>query len=505
MEEFFPSRWHNRDGQQIASLSAQATHNNLHSSSSYLNRKIHPDLDSLIENDSSFYDPNCCFEGKASSSTRRSEPPAGHEIVEFKGLNPMPARKEVYRYNKAGTKITQNSKNEAEGVQIEASHSGPERYEKDTLEAERSHYFTPPVSPSSGTTRDIPAETALSRPKIMRWPTFGKGPDLRQSKGELRKRSFSTSTGHSSLNHFQGQDDTTPCTPSNDKAPRTPGSKKFPLHRSTPHSCSTMASVPMSHQPDIPSPNTFGIPSPPQKNIASIKHGSHFTFREVPPPLPPLSHPAFRDISNTTVLPDFTRHKIVSGDFREQGKFARHTHSLPSLTRAKTVVKTSNSARNFTPRHTRARSQSSTVVSDNGNKILSMPSVVGMKKMHARNHSKSSIASSRRSSAEFSAKQASLISHELDCEGGWEVQVSREMVRLALGEDERPRTKTISNSRTRLTRLTQAQAGFSSHYGKARCKNVGSGILLAQSLPHVYYPPFPFPFPSSFFHFYSKG
>jgi hypothetical protein len=81
-----------------------------------------------------------------------------------------------------------------------------------------------------------------------------------------------------------------------------------------------------------------------------------------------------------------------------------------------------------------------------------------MKKGHTRAQSKSSISSnlSRRSSAEFSAKQASLVGtdDELNSPDNWEVRVSKEFVRLSLGQDGRDEGKTSEEVAMRSRKLT---------------------------------------------------
>ena len=54
---------------------------------------------------------------------------------------------------------------------------------------------------------------------------------------------------------------------------------------------------------------------------------------------------------------------------------------------------------------------------------------------HTRSESKASIASSRRSSADWSAQRASLLGVTNECDETWEVKVSREMLRLSLSQN----------------------------------------------------------------------
>jgi hypothetical protein len=90
------------------------------------------------------------------------------------------------------------------------------------------------------------------------------------------------------------------------------------------------------------------------------------------------------------------------------------------------------------------------------------------KVLHSMTQSKSSITSSRRSSAEYSEKQASSIGHENAGGGGWEVQVSKAMINLALGSGGQ-----VSQGTETKLRRTQGQNPSSSSFGRACGKSVG--------------------------------
>jgi hypothetical protein len=176
----------------------------------------------------------------------------------------------------------------------------------------------------------------------------------------------------------------------------------------------------------------------------SVDDHSYFGFRETPPPLPPLDHPAFRQaskghISSTSNLFPI---KTIHGDV--QDKFLRHSHSLPSLAHSDTQF----DMKGVKKRHRRASSRS--------NRFRELRSIKTTK--HNRNDSVASSIGTRRSSAEYSAKKASSVGQEGKRDECWEVQVSKEMVRLALGEG-----------------LPQVYASTSS-FGKACDKNVGFSI-----------------------------
>jgi hypothetical protein len=126
--------------------------------------------------------------------------------------------------------------------------------------------------------------------------------------------------------------------------------------------------------------------------------------------MPPLDHPVFREkVNEFGVL-------STKYFFPVPEKVTRHAHSLPSIAQA---TKATNSTTSISKNKSRKRSQSSTGEGDqNKRKVL-----------HSRTTSKTSIVSSRRSSAEYSAKQASSLSHN-----GWEVDVSKAIISLSLQE-----------------------------------------------------------------------
>ena len=189
----------------------------------------------------------------------------------------------------------------------------------------------------------------------------------------------------------------------------------------------------------------------------SVDDHSYFGFRETPPPLPPLDHPAFLQASKSHIssTSNLFPIKTIHGDV--QDKFLRHSHSLPSLAHSYTQFDIKSAKR----RHRRASSRSNRFREE-------LRSIKTTK--HNRNDSVASSIGTRRSSAEYSAKKASSVGQEGKRDECWEVQVSKEMVRLALGEG-----------------LPQVYAS-TSPFGKACDKNVGfqSVTNLASSL-HLSY------------------
>jgi len=156
------------------------------------------------------------------------------------------------------------------------------------------------------------------------------------------------------------------------------------------------------------SPHTFGMPTPSRSSSRS-RGETHFSFkRTIPPPLPPLDHPVFRE-----KVDEFGVLSTKQLFFPVPEKVTRHAHSLPSIAQATKATNSTSKSKS------RKRSQSSTGEDQNKRKVR-----------HSRTSSKTSIVSSRRSSAEYSAKQASSLGHN----GCWEVDVSKAIISLSVQE-----------------------------------------------------------------------
>lgn len=206
------------------------------------------------------------------------------------------------------------------------------------------------------------------------------------------------------------------------------------------------------------SPHTFGIPTPPSSSrLAFSSHRHAHVFGESPPPLPPLTHPAFlfssisKTFDNTAVVTNL----LHEDDF----KHPRHASSLPSMSRGTEPFNSSHKNLRRSRRRARTQSRSKTFASTQA-PLQSTPQSQSFR--HLRSKSKESCGSSRRKSAEFSAAQASLVGHESNSTESWEVQVSREMVRLALGAG------------------CQKNAGIT-EFGQTRGHNVSAFFHLSQS------------------------
>lgn len=457
------------------------------SASSYSQNKIHPDINSLAK------------ELESSRGPTDSKPfvPDHLEIdaAGFVGLQPSTRsrqpHKEAHGRHIAGPISDQHSCKEAadEYGEPNASNSDQDKKESPDDRATTQQISTPTTPGESISAKYRKPST------IMRWATFGRRPDPVM-------RSASRSTSQSSLSQSQSFVTCLPYASSSDIHPRTPNSQSGSCHISSPNSHST-PNKNFKQEHNIPSPHTFGMPTPPRP--ASKENSSYFTYKEAPPPLPPLDHPAFRDVTNAGLASSNMHSFPMFPGKDEQGvvqdRIRTHTNSLPSIPQ-KITMETDSADTN----HTRPRSKSSAVGAPTTFKketnIISSDWSLNKLRGHSRNYSKSSIASSRRSSAEYSARQVSSIGHEEVQEGGWEVQVSREMIRLSLGEGEGVR-RVEAPGRNQRTRRRLGQAVPSSTFGKARGENVGFlALSLPHSPPHIRYrsshlPPYLFIFFSS--------
>lgn len=302
---------------------------------------------------------------------------------------------------------------------------------------------------------------------LARRPTFGGRPNRhkpRDSNGSTTVDRIARSDTRSSLSQPRSRTQS----PSN----YTPPDKQLGTPGAYPYSQSFFTSTPSSQteiatntgEESLPSPHTFGIPTPPHaKARQDMKRESHFNFQQVPPPLPPLNHPAFREkASEFGVLLEI-----------HEDKAARHSHSLPSLAQARNVVKEELKSAN---KKTRQRSKSSTGENTAEKTRPEQPKWA----FHSRTSSKSSVLSSRRSSAEYSAQQAS----SLHRDGCWEVDVSKAIIGLSLGggpknENIRVSASNVSSLTSRPTERWEANIAIT---GNACGDNVGTPSLLAVTI-----------------------
>jgi hypothetical protein len=134
-------------------------------------------------------------------------------------------------------------------------------------------------------------------------------------------------------------------------------------HIRTPSLCSQ----PHSIQDVASSPHTFGIPTPPSSGFTfGPRHRRIQTSSETPPPLPPLDHPAFQSSGNVSrAMRVFSAPSLLLEGDEQVLKQPRHAWSLPTMSR-KALSNTKG------PKHSgkRGRSQSKIKVQE----TLSSPS-----------------------------------------------------------------------------------------------------------------------------------
>lgn len=248
--------------------------------------------------------------------------------------------------------------------------------------------------------------------------------------------------------------------------PATPGPDANPRADTRARDNSSSGSYsnsPQKLESTTPSPHTFGIPTPPSSGFTfGTRRRWTRVSSETPPPLPPLDHPAFQsssvsssNINGSRVMRIFTVPSLRLEKDDEQTKHPRHASSLPSMSRR---AQSSNRSLNHGREHARTQSRAKKQETSPG--ILPMQSTPRRKFRHSRTQSKESNSSSRRASAEFSAAQAAIIRNDIE---SWEARVSREMVQMSFGEKLRPGSPKA--------------AGLGvSELGKARGHNV-SGIM----------------------------
>lgn len=251
------------------------------------------------------------------------------------------------------------------------------------------------------------------------------------------------------------------------QVPHTPESKTGSLEFQ-PHSTPSHGPAPWVIA--LPSPYIFGMPAHPTGS-GPEQEEEYFDFKETPPPLPPLDHPAFRKGPPSSFKFPLSKHHFpvlpgsheFGADVQRSPAGRQITQSLPSLQHSR-----SRKGSYGANKSSMSRSGSSNSGTESSPETRRHP--------HTRQQSKGSNAtmtSSRRSSAKYSAKQVSSIAEDIQQgiqDGSWEVEVSRAMVNLALGRQEQ-RIETRSGK----TRC-QSQDAHTSSFGsrKARVKNVCS-------------------------------
>ncbi|KAG2009807.1 hypothetical protein CC2G_012695 [Coprinopsis cinerea AmutBmut pab1-1] len=248
--------------------------------------------------------------------------------------------------------------------------------------------------------------------------TFGRKASRRQGRGGLAtKKSLNLSI--SSQSQWSRSRDTSPSRNSDPETQwTTPRSTFYTRYNSS--SSSRVAFRDLV----TPSPTfTFGVPSTPPSR-SSDRHSRtsdmFFNHTETPPPLPPLNHPAFNFPSRP--LEPSSERKSRDKPINQP----RPARSLPSVKPDKRASSTPPSKKARREAKSSLRSEADTHQAKGKEP---------QRRGHMRSESKGSIASSRRSSAEFSAKRASLLGVANEADEPWEVKVSRELLRLSLEQN----------------------------------------------------------------------
>lgn len=310
----------------------------------------------------------------------------------------------------------------------------------------------------------------------MKWPAFGKRPAVSTVNSSIEDVQFHDSSKFASQSSLENSQSFNTChsRPSlyrrTSQILRTPESKTSSQQFSTP----SYGKESSRRIAALPSPHIFGMNAQPTGSEQDHDAG-YCASKETPPPLPRLDHPAFRKgppssfkfPSSKCDFPDLPGSQDFGAEVHDSPAGRQTTRSLPSLQDSRSK-KGGRAFKESRSRYSGSRSRSNVGIND------ASPDK-GIRR-HSRQQSKSSIttfASSRRSSAEYSAKQVSSLAEGIHGmqDGCWEVEVSRAMVNLALGKEQRVETRP-GNFQTR----RPSQDAHTSSLGtrKARGKNVCS-------------------------------
>ena len=412
---------------------------NSHYNKSFLEQKIHPDLNSLAEELSS-------SQGQELIDTTADKGDPYAEATGFVGLEP--STRGSRKQNEAHTRTQDPQQvimdSEYQPIGIPALDSASDIIAENFPNAEsRQDDIRLPGVASSPSSSPISIKASSSK---YRWSIFG------SNRARVPHRNSDASNATSNVTRPRSQSSSSqPRSHSTSQrnagaASRTPKSQ-YSIYNST----GSIPSYDLERDGLLPSPHTFGISTPPKEPIAESADdtsNSYFGFRETPPPLPPLDHPAFRQAPRNPISSTSNRFPIQTNRDGVKDKFTRHSHSLPSLVHSGSS-NTQCDIKSLKKRHRSFREE------------LALASI-NKTVQHNRNDSVASSIGTRRYSAEYSAIKASSVSHDKDeCWDSWEVQVSKEMVRLALDA--------------------------TSPFGKACGKNVGfQSVTSSASFFHLY-------------------
>ena len=373
-------------------------------SKSFVEQKIHPDLNSLAEELTSSQGHE-----HLDMTADKGDPYA--EATDFVGLEP--STRGGYRRNEAHTRTQEPQPAAMESIGIPVLDSASDTIAENFPNAEsREDDIRLPGATSSPSSSPISIKASSSKNG---WSIFG------SNRTRVLHRNSDASNATSNVSRPRSQSSSSqPRSHSTSQRIATAASRTPKSQYSMYNSTGSTPSYDLERDGLLPSPHTFGISTPPKEPIAeSADDNSYFGFRETPPPLPPLDHPAFRQASKKQISSASNRFPIQTNRDDVQNKFTRHSHSLPSL--AHPGSNDTQCDKKSAKRRRRSFRE----------ELSSINNLKTDKKQHNRNDSVASSIETRRYSAEYSAKKASSVGHE-DKDECWEVQVSKEMVRLAL-------------------------------------------------------------------------
>ena len=267
-------------------------------------------------------------------------------------------------------------------------------------------------------TRTLASSVSLDR--------YGRPSFASESPGTMRMSSDTSSRGRPLPLASTHDEPTNDLSTSTDTTPSRRNSTKHSVATRSSHSTqSHSASVhtPLTHTFDLDSssPHTFGQTSPGTPSV-------FVTSGSPPPPLPPLNHPEL--IASITrsqsMLRDLSNHPVATPPLRHWTSELHGKTFPPRRRRRKTNGSPGDENSISFPSAARRTLRA----------YASFPRVRQLFQPEQRPRSDSSVHLSRRSSAEWSAHQATFgVVDDSSVEYGWPAAVSKEILRLSLGDD----------------------------------------------------------------------
>ncbi|KAF9005551.1 hypothetical protein BDQ17DRAFT_1353342 [Cyathus striatus] len=325
-----------------------------------------------------------------------------------------------------------------------------------------------PRKKAEGRSQDIvnPTTSALDETSsgiFAEWPTFGR----KASEGTMSSaQAFSTPIRKKES--WRRQRSSSWSTTRSREAAQSQDSSLHPyIHIPASHSRSSQS---LSGNNIVPSPDIFGLR---RRSSTGTRASSYFPKAETPPPLPPLDHPAFRLSS----IPFGRKSEVLDNcpttqqhEEKENVKGLRVSHSSPDISTQARTQMGSTGWRNSHPSRRRAR----TIVDGDVRRHSLPPSPANVSRNHSVHSKRSRNGSSllsRRSSAELSSKIVSSIGRSGDHEKSWEVQVTKEVLRMSLASTSFSSGSTTSE---RFGPEDRSSAKYGNMSVDARGHNVGS-------------------------------